>query len=474
MLDSGDGSGGGPGSLSYVIAASAAESELIHEGWDDVGGGRVSKDCEYGAMGHVRTKVTIDTWTADWEYETTGGTVPDDILQGYVSQAKQIIAKWPPKIQGLFEKWKDIPSGYEISGGASGLEWAVKELAIDASDSEKQGTELVPANTRLAGDISRLVTRTSQLSGQYARTFADYYVADLAATIENQGMLVGALSVSATAQGEIWQRTNADLTDLEVMAHEAMIKARPSANSDGLIMALTVVGAIAGAVASVPTLGGSAVLIAALGGAAAIGAEYEDAKEAKDVKVPLGASHPNDVYTNLKEALEELDRRIEQQEKGLASWLTSAKNLADGGQCDLKDPELNTAPPGQVLTKEQDVVVTPGVIAEITEMWLPSVAGDLQQAQKELTITKTEGFERTTDVGLAPAGAWTEFSGLQTRTSFLLTDTAGDLERAAEALQSAARGIGLADEDQNQVWERRAKQVEEQNINDSDDVRALP
>lgn len=473
MLDEGGGGGGGGlGSSSFVIATAAAESELIHEGWEDVGGGRVATDCEYGAMGHVRTRVTIDTWTGDWEYETTGGTVPDEILQGYVANAKQIIDKWPPKIEGLFEKWKDLPTGYEISGPASSLEWGARELAIDASDPETTGTELVPANTRLAGDISRLVTRTSQLSGQYARKFADYYVADLAATIENQGMLVSALAVGANAQGEIWQRTNADVSDLETKAHEAMLKARPSADSDGLIMALTVIGAIAGAVASVPTLGGSAVLIAALGGAAAIGAEYEDAKESKDVKVPLGASHPNEVYTNMKNGLDEIDRRIEEQEKGLASWLSSAQNLADGGQCDLKDPELNTAPPGQVLTQEQDVVVTPGAIAEITELWLPSVAGDLRQAEKELTVAKGDSFHRPTDVGLAPDGAWPEFGALQTRTSFLLTDTAGDLDTAAEKLQGAARIIGLADESQFDAYEKKANQVQEQNINDSDDVPA--
>jgi len=483
MQDAGGGGGGGSalGAYSWSIATEAAKAELLHDGWTDVGSRRLEKTFEYGAMGHVRTTVSLDVGTGSWEARTTGGDVSEQQVQGYLSAAEAVLEKWPPKIDGLFEKWLDLPQWYEVSAD---LDWAVKELNIDPDDPNAQGDTLTPANDRLARDVVNLGSRTGELSGTYAETFHEEYINGLPTTIQSLGQVVAALSVAVNAQAELWKRTDDDLSTFGSQALAAMKASGPVGGGDDIMMALTVVGAIATVVAAVPTLGGSTALTAAIvtAGAATAGASsvantaYSQAKEAKSAKddIPLGAGHPDDVFVNMETGLTKLSSSIKVQEEGLAGWLDLAHAVATGGGCDLSSPDINTAPGDQVLNVNQDVIVTPGMIAKITELWLPSVAADVRQAGSDLDVTASTGaFHRATDVGLAPNGAWPEFTRLQTKTSQLLTRLSNQLETAAEQLQDAARLIGLNDDAESARLARVERQIESRNVNDADEASRL-
>jgi len=119
------------------------------------------------------------------------------------------------------------------------------------------------------------------------------------------------------------------------------------------------------------------------------------------------------------------------------------------------------------------VSVDADTIARITELWLPSIAADLREAESRLTVTSADGFHRSTDVGLAPNGAWAEFNALQSRTSSLLTGLSTDIEDAGTKLEDAAKLIGMADESINQRYRAVERQVEDRNLNDPDDVLPL-
>jgi hypothetical protein len=471
-----DGGGGGSsvGAYSSLIAAAAAKAELMHKGWDSTGDYSAKREVETHGDGldpidyHVR--IDVDTYSGEYTALAEGPSA-EIARDNWVKEATDAVNKWGPKIDGLFTKWKDLPSRYSTSEGL--LDWAVRELNIDPDDLSGTGDSAGGVNTRLAGDLERLKTRTAQLEGHYATTFADYYVNQLPTTFQAQGLLVSALSVACRAQGEVWGRTADDLSTFESDALAAMKDSGPTGGpNSGLVMALTVVAAFGTALAAVPSLGGSVALFGAISGAATIGAGVEAAKKADESfkDLPMGADHPDKVFTNLENALKGLDTEITTQETGISDFLVAAKAFADSGDCELTRPSLNSAPTSQVFS---GVSVDADTIAKITELWLPSVAADLRQADGYLTVTSQDGFHRSTDVGLAPNGAWSELSALQTRTSNLLTGLSTDLEDAGTKLELAAKEIGMADEQINQRYRKVETQVEDRNLNDPDDVTPL-
>ncbi|KRA38283.1 MULTISPECIES: hypothetical protein [unclassified Nocardioides] len=470
-----DGGGGGSsvGSYSSLIAAAATKAELMHGNWESTGDYTVKREINASNQ-YVVSFATVEFNTYSGEYSSdAAGALSDISKDTLVYEAKAAFDKWPPKIEGLFTKWQNLPSRYT---SAALLDWAARELSIDPDNPQATGDSVDSVNTRLAGDLERIKTRTGQLNGKYAKAFADYYANQLPTTVQAQDMLVSALAVASRAQGEVWGRAADDLSKFEHDAWDAMKSSGPDGGPDtDLVLALTVVGALGSALASVPTLGGSVVLFGAISAAAAIGAGVESAKQAdtsfKDL--PLGADHPDKVFTKLEDALTALDDQIQVQEIGIRDFLKSAKSFADSGDCELSTPGLNSAPNGEVLSTHQGVTVNKDTIAQITELWLPSVAADLRQAEGYLTVTADDGFRRDTDIGLAPTGAWAEFSALQTRTSTLLMTLSKDLEDAGTKLEDAARDIGRTDEGISEHYRNIEKKVEDQNINDPDRVTPL-
>jgi hypothetical protein len=124
---------------------------------------------------------------------------------------------------------------------------------------------------------------------------------------------------------------------------------------------------------------------------------------------------------------------------------------------DLRRPGIVGAQSG-VLDSQQILTVDEESIAKITELWLPTIAGDLRSAQSELNVDAS-GWRRPGDVGLVPTGAWPEFQNLQVAMRRLLGDTANELDGAATALQSAARIIGLSDDVVNARYEKQAEKI---------------
>lgn len=472
----GGGGGGGVGSYIGLIAAAAAKAELLHNGWDSTGDYSAKRSLQVDGSSsdavEYNIRVEVNTITGDYTAVAEGPSA-ELHSDNWIEEATAALEKWPPKIEGLFTKWQDLPSRYASS---SLLDVAAGELNIDPDNPQSTGDSFGDANDRLAGDLERIKSRTAELNGEYAEAFADYYANQIPTTISGQDMLLSALAVATRAQGEVWGRTSDDLSSFEYDAWKAMKSSGPSGGPDsGLVMALTVVAAFGTALAAVPTLGGSVALFGAISGAATIGAAVEAAKTADTSfeDLPLGANDPDAVFANMEDALRALDTEIEVQETGIKEFLVAAKTFADSGSCELTAPGLNAAPPGQVLDPQQQVTVDAHAIAQITELWLPSVAADLRKAESYLTVTSEDGFYRPSNVGLAPNGAWPEFSALQSRTSSLLLTLSGDLESAADKLEEAARIIGMTDEQTSQHLRNVENEVERRNLNDVDDVVPL-
>ncbi|WP_370249672.1 hypothetical protein [Nocardioides sp.] len=463
-ISDGGGPGSGFGSSAWRIAAAAARAEFAHnlmwrleDEWTVV---RTFGMYDPGAH------VSVNLLTGDYEIQGPFSTsITADAAQETPQLVQDRIDGWRSRIDDLFERWLDLPrvplEAYELTRAAG-------ELNIDPDDPEATEDRFGSVNTRLAGDLSNLALRCAQLNGEYAATFTERYVTALPATCQSLGQVVAALGVGRRAQGELWSRATSDLADFEQAAYDAMRAAVPE-SGEGATFALSLFGAVAGALSAIPTLGGSAVLLAAISGTASVLGDIEQDDTARE-EIPLGAGDPEGVFANMTDALNRMDDVMLAQEKAVRGLMEAAYDFARGGACDLNPPGFAGAPPGSVLSHAQDVVVSPEAIAKITELWLPSIAADARQAAAGLTITASDGFTRSGDIGLAPQGAWPQFSELQQETRRLLGRLSTQLEGAADALAAAARTIGLADDAVSERYQGIERRVEHRNINDVDAV----
>jgi hypothetical protein len=449
MLD-----GGGGGSSLYDLAQAAIDAELQHEGWALESAGHVRRAItgEYGNSFSVR----LDTRTGAVDAGTLS-SADAMIAQVYIDKASGVMQKWGPLIDDAFAKWIDLPSSSANLGERAALTHAVHELNIQGTSPNSQQDAVGATNARLSGDIENLNDRSGKLRGRYAEAFKEKYVSRLDLAIQNQCALVSSLSVAAEAQSRLWASIADDVSAIQEKAVKAMQSSGQGGGS-GIGVFLTVVGAIAGAVAAVPTLGSSVAAGLAIGGTVigtAGGLAGSGAAPKKQVE--LGGSHPDIVFGNVKQALEDLNTSLTSQEQGLADFLAAVASMASGAKSGF-DIVAPSARPGQVLDGQQELSVDPRMIAKITRLWIPSISGDLRSARSELTVG-SGGFERTTDIGLAPNGAWQKFSELQDRTVELLSNTAQELDDGAEILESAARDIGLVDEEANRAASREADRI---------------
>lgn len=451
MQDSGDGGG----SSLYDLTQAAIDAELQHDGWD------------LESEGHVRRTVIGDHNNAfSVRLDTRTGAVDAGMLssadamiaQVSIDSASQVMQKWGPLIDDAFAKWTDLPSSSANLGERVALTHAVHELNIQGSSPDSQHDTVGATNVRLSSDIENLNDRSGKLRGRYAEAFKEKYVSRLGLTIQNQCDLISSLSVAVEAQSRLWESIASDVDAIKENAVKAMKSSGPGGGS-GIGVFLTVVGAIAGAVAAVPTLGSSVAAGLAIGGTVIgtagglVGSGGESEKE-----VELGGSHPDIVLANVKKALDALNTSLADQERALADFLAAVASMASGVNFGSDTVSPSSGRPGQVLDNQQELSVDPDMIARITHLWIPSISGDLRSARGELTVG-SDGFQRMSDIGLAPDGAWPQFKDLQAQAIELISDTAQNLDDGAELLESAARGIGLVDEEANRAASREAEKI---------------
>ncbi len=253
------------------------------------------------------------------------------------------------------------------------------------------------------------------------------------------------------------------------MSYDAMVASGEGGGDGDLSFELGIASALIGAVGAFASGGAAIALALASAGAGVAGSIIGEAGDDADPKeIPLGASSPRGVLSKIEQALTDLDTEVRDQEKKLADLLTDCTNAADGADTDGNfDLRLRGggAAPGEWLQPEQDVVVNPTSIAKITELWIPTIAGDLRAARTPLDVSGG-GWSRPSHIGVGSTGPWSEFSALQSRLDGLLGQLRTELLDAADSLQAAAELIGLTDESISTQYEQQADRINSQNINE--------
>lgn len=452
-----DTTGSGGGDVLTAIVEAAIEADLQHNGWSTYAGDGLMQIFSGGA--HVI--LTPSTGA----YEIRNATsVAESEIDTAIKEVEQIYADWPGKVEAAFSKWAALPTPGFNAAEIAQLEHSEGELRTGTAPPTSTNAEAGPviglANQRLAADLLNLNNRVGQLSGMYAEAFHERYLSSLPSAIQGIGAVVACLGLSCQGQSAIWEAAGEDLEAIQKKAVTAMKASAPGGGGSIGPVILAVGGAIAGLVAAIPTGGASVAAVAGLlsAGAGFLGTVAGASGGNKDVEVSLGAATPDGVMTKIHSALTDLSSAIADQERNVGDFLAKVRREVEANRpaFDLSAPE---AQPGNVLDRQQNVIVDAGIIARVTELWIPTICGDLRSARGDLVVSSRVFDERPDGVGLEPDGAWPEFEKLQKNAVDCLTTMIRELGDAADALAEAARTIGLQDHDIAAEARRQAERI---------------
>lgn len=446
-----EGGGGGISSEEQIVEA-AIKAHLEHKGFTGNGGTFYKQ--EFGSSKNgVHPQYVYHLTKDSLRIEKTPNVDNEDLTAVAANMLSQLQSEvfnyWPLAIDEAFRKWQEasLPSWGGLAMDAAWAKEGADEIRPGTTVKE-DGSDLQVGNARLTADLQNLEKRTGQLAGKYARAFSDSYVTPLPPVLQGQFALASVLAIAAESEKEIWLRTSRDLSTIKSHALTAMRASGPKSGGGGADakVIVTVFAAVAGAVAAFATAGGSLAVTAALAaaGAGAVSNLLESPPKKPEPEIPLGAGDPQGVLRKIEEALQKLNEGIREQEQFLQQILSGASGAVGGkrGAFDLPLPKIE----GEVLGKEQDVIVTPETIAVITAQWIPCITGDLRLARSKLGIDLARSFERPGGIGVGFNGPYAEYKALQEIVIELLGNTAQELDDAGAALWDAARGIGMADQ----------------------------
>lgn len=451
-----DTTGGGGGDVLTAIVEAAIEADLQHNGWNTYAGDGLMRIFSGGA----HAILTPSTGA----YEIRNATsVADAEIETAIKQVEQIYAKWPGKVEAAFSKWAALPQPGFNASEVAWLEHGEGELRTGTAPPTNTDVEFGPvvgfANQRLAADLLNLSNRVGQLSGMYAEAFQERYLAPLPSAIQGLGAVIACLGLSCQGQSAIWEAAAKDVETIQKDAVTAMKASAPGGGGGSVgLTILAIGGAIAGLVAAIPTGGASVAAVAGLlsAGAGFLGAVAGASGSNKEVA--LGASTPDAVMTRIEDALRDLSEAILEQEQRLSDFLTAVQSEieANRSSLDLSAPEAGQ---NAVLDHQQNVIVDAGIIARITQLWIPTICGDLRSARSDLVVTSRVFSARPSGVGLTPEGSWPQFEAVQETTIDMLTRMIHELGVAADALNDAARTIGLQDQEISADARREAERI---------------
>lgn len=461
--------------MKELIAEAAIRADMEHRGYTDVGGGVFERDFSTGAQGHVRGTIRVQDGSVEWEVSPDHGeSHAQRLADAAASLQGEVFDYWPGAIDDVFTSWEDAPSSSSLRGDQAYAESGISEIRL-IGDMDSDTGSVSSGNTRLASDLSNLSSETELLSGEYIEAFNDNYAHPLGPAIQNVYALSEVLAFGLAGEAELFDRIRTQISDLAWRSKTAMEGSGPSGGGGDAALALVVVGAVLAGIATVATGGSALAIIAGLGsaGAGVASAVVDDAgdqSEQSPEENDLSAGDPRSVLANMEEAIETIRQQVRREEDLLSDILTDARTLTEAtqsaGAFNVRRPDIIDHTGSDVLSPEQSVRVNERSIAKITELWIPTINGDLNLCANRLTLS-SGSWTRPTGIGYAPTGPWSDFSRLQSAVVDLLVDITTELSGAAQSLQDAAALIGLADEQENAQYAAQATQINDDNVNTS-------
>jgi len=212
--------------------------------------------------------------------------------------------------------------------------------------------------TTVAERVSAVNSQVADWSGTAANAFHLHYMNEFPQSLQHQHEAVFGLAAAMEANQKIFENVGPDILSIGAKTKEALQHVTDK-DPTGVIIALTVVAAVAtvGATATgvgaaaVPALAVAFATVAASGSAAAgiIGATAEDPFEAE-----IEGATTQQIMVSMVDRVSDLYRFIDEQEQKIVTALNGADNYLHELRSEIELPlpdsyvDLNGAPPGDI------------------------------------------------------------------------------------------------------------------------------
>jgi hypothetical protein len=339
-------------------------------------------------------------------------------------------------IDEIVSPWLGLPDGSQCTAPRLAASSAASIFgASGTGGSIQDNAEIVTSNQTVA-DV--LITN---IQGSFTAPFHDKYYAQFAKVAAGLGAASAILEMNYAAQAGIWPAARADALTLCENAREALrADAGESAAEYGKV-ALTVVGAVAGAVATVATAGAAAPAVAVLVGLSTVATGTLAGIEAT---ATISGSGCNAILASLSDALSTLNSGIAAQEGALNTLLSSTIATIDSNLASFNLDAFSMADyPGAAgpMSMQQ-------YHADMITTNMNRVSSAMASAASALGVAPSSNpSARDYRIGAGASGTYTNAYELHDLTAQCLSRTMAEYERGLALFQATVADYFSTDAD---------------------------
>jgi hypothetical protein len=251
-------------------------------------------------------------------------------------QSPTLMAQEEPKLQRLcyvevpemYRPYTQIPDPASFDPMIVSLENALKRLCSGQDTRDPISTNGGPYAANIVLDEMRgSESYIENWTGSAAMAFKSNFIDPFPSVVRNQFILVSALKSALEAEQAMWKETRKNITDIAEQTLK-VLDSMGGCSSNEWTMTFTVVAAVVGVAAAIPTLGTSTVLTLTAVGAAVsvVGAvPVEDPPESK-----ISGGDSNQVLESMRKCITQETQLVNSTEDRIGNALKSLLGTVEG------------------------------------------------------------------------------------------------------------------------------------------------
>lgn len=371
-------------------------------------------------------------------YGGLGPSVEFDVMD-FGAQVYQPIRN---NVEGLFQKWMDLPDPASTEALSDDLAECVIRLADPGAPGSGHHTD------DLYNYYNQALAATNDMTGLAMDSFRDNYADRLRPVTANNRNLVGALVAVSEAQRLLWMSGRAGVV-MMLEAYTEAFKQVPASPSISWTDVFKIIGLVTTTVGAVVAL----KALALIGAGAAIGG----AISSREVE-PAGDT-VNSLWTNLIAQSDELSELLRAEEEFAEQVL---QDVLDHARNERQDYYLRR--PGLLDETDKDQFFDPASGFDVNADGLRVAANQrlrpaadiLDGVQSQLMSSNSSGLWSRSEVGMAPSGPTIRFNSVRAAASVNIGRLATDIRDLADVLEVVADNYERSDEEFTQALEALA------------------
>jgi len=328
-------------------------------------------------------------------------------------------------IDSRVSAWLDLPDGSACATPQQSVSSTAAIFGASGTGASVQNNgEIVTSNET----VSKVVI--TQMSGKFKAPFLDKYHAQFSNISYGLGAACAILEMNYAAEQKMWPAARDDVAKILEQARDAWATQAGTAAAASGTLTLTVVGAVAGAIATVATAGSAAPAVAALMGLSTVATGVMAGIAAN---AAVSGSSYLDILDSLDTALGALNKALVDQEDALNKMMVDAVNTINGdpAEFDLDAFSLGTyaGDDGSIKMQEEDAQIVSNSMQRISSA-LGSASASLGSAPYSNPTPRNYGVGRSSD------GTHAAASELYALTARCLTLTDAEYERGKKLFEA--------------------------------------